>query len=230
MTPWTVALQAPLSMEFPRQESWSGLPFSSPGIKTASPALAVQFFTTKPHLGSPEVILQNSFSNKAVSGVWYLWNEWVKFECLWTRLQLLTNSSSSEFSSVQSLSPVQLFATPWTAETGFPVHHQLPKLIQTYVPPVGDVIQPSHPLSAPSPPALNLSQHQGLFKWVSNFASGGQSIGVSASASVLPMNIQDWFPLALRGWVSLQSKGLSRVFSSTTVQKHQFFDAQSKCH
>ena len=58
------------------------------------------------------------------------------------------------------------------------------------------------------------------------FASGGQSIGVSASASVLPMNIQDWFPLGLIGFISLQSKGLSRVFSNTTVQKHQFFSAQ----
>ena len=58
------------------------------------------------------------------------------------------------------------------------------------------------------------------------FALGAQSIGVSASASVLPMNIQDWFPLAWTGWISLQSKGLSRVFSNTTVQKHQFFCAQ----
>ena len=58
------------------------------------------------------------------------------------------------------------------------------------------------------------------------FVSGGQSIGVSASASILPMNIQDWFPLGWTGWISLQSKGLSRVFSNTTVQKHQFFGAQ----
>ena len=58
------------------------------------------------------------------------------------------------------------------------------------------------------------------------FTSGGQSIGVSASASVLPMNIQDWFPLGWTGWISLPFKGLSRVFSNTTVQKHQFFDAQ----
>ena len=58
------------------------------------------------------------------------------------------------------------------------------------------------------------------------FKSGGQSIGVSASASVLPMNIQGWFPLGLTGWISLQSRGLSRVFSNTTVQKHQFFRAQ----
>ena len=58
------------------------------------------------------------------------------------------------------------------------------------------------------------------------FTSGGQSIGVSASASVLPMNIQDWFPLGRTSWISLLSKGLSRVFSNTTVQKHQFFSAQ----
>ena len=65
----------------------------------------------------------------------------------------------------------------------------------------------------------------GSFQMSQFFASGGQSIGVSASASVLPMNIQDWFPLGWTGWTSLQSKGLSRVFSNTTVQKHQFFGA-----
>ena len=68
---------------------------------------------------------------------------------------------------------------------------------------------------------------QFLMPRISQFlASGGQSIGVSASTSVLPMNIQDWFPLGWTGWISLQSKGLSRVFSNTTVQKHQFFGPQ----
>ena len=66
----------------------------------------------------------------------------------------------------------------------------------------------------------------GSFPMSQFFASGDQSIGVSASASVLPMNIQDWFPLGWTGWISLQPKGLSRVFSDTTVQKHQFFSAQ----
>ena len=66
----------------------------------------------------------------------------------------------------------------------------------------------------------------GSFPMSQFFTSGGQSIGSSASASVFPMNIQDWFPLGWTGWISLQSKGLSRVFSSTTVQKHQFFGAQ----
>ena len=66
----------------------------------------------------------------------------------------------------------------------------------------------------------------GSFQMSQFFASGGQSIGVSASTSVLPMNTQDWSPLEWTGWISLQSKGLSRVFSDTTVQKHQFFSAQ----
>ena len=106
---------------------------------------------------------------------------------------------------------------------GLPVHHQL----QEFTHWVGDAIQPSHPLSSPSPPAPNPSQHQGQLTQMSQlFASGGQSIGVSASASVLPMNTQDWFPLGWTGWISLQYKGLSRVFSNTTVQKHQFFGTQ----
>ena len=66
----------------------------------------------------------------------------------------------------------------------------------------------------------------GSFQMSQFFAPGGQSIGVSASASVLPMNIQDWFPLGLTGWISLKSKGLSRVFCNTSVQKYQFFGAQ----
>ena len=81
---------------------------------------------------------------------------------------------------------------------------------------------------------LQSSPASGSFPMSQFFASGGQSIGVSASASVLSMNIQDWLPLGWTGWISLQSKGLSRVFSNTTVQKHQFFSAQlslwSNCH
>ena len=105
-----------------------------------------------------------------------------------------------------------------------PVHHQLPEFTQTHVHRVSDAIQPSHPLSSPSPPALNLSQQSGSFPMGWLFAWGGQSIGVSASASVLPMKV--WSPLGWTGWISLQSKGLSRVFSNTTVQKHQFFGTQ----
>ena len=104
---------------------------------------------------------------------------------------------------------------------GFPVHHQLPERDQTHVHWVGDTIQPFYPLSSLSP-AFNLSQHQGFNPTSQFFASAGQSIGASASASVFPMNIQDWFPLGLTGFISLLSKGLSRVFSNTTVQKHLF--------
>ena len=110
---------------------------------------------------------------------------------------------------------------------GLPVHHQLPESSQTHVRWVGDAIQPSHPLSAPSPPALSLSfPASGSFQMSQVFAPGGQSIGVSASASVLPVNTQDWSPLGWTSWVSLQSKRLSRVFSSTKVQKNQFFCTQ----
>ena len=79
------------------------------------------------------------------------------------------------------------------------------------------VLFSSCPQSFPASESFPMSQ---LFAW------GGQSIGISASASVLPMNTQDWSPLGWTGWISLQSKGLSRVFSNTTVQKHQFFSAQ----
>ena len=108
---------------------------------------------------------------------------------------------------------------------GLPVHHQLPELTQTHVHWVSDAIQPSHPRSSPSPSAFNLSQHQGLFKWVRSSHQVAEVL-VSASVSVLPMNIQDRSPLGWTGWLSLQSKELSRVFSNTTVQKHQFFGAQ----
>ena len=109
---------------------------------------------------------------------------------------------------------------------GLPLHHQLPESTQTHVHWIGDAIQPSHPLSSPSLPALNLSQHQGLFKWVSSLHQVTKSIGVSAPTSVLPLNSQEWSPLGWTGWISLQSKGPSRVFSNTIVQKHQFFGTQ----
>ena len=136
----------------------------------------------------------------------------------------IKKSSQNQFSSVTQSCPT--LCNPMNHSTsGLPVHHQLPESTQTHVHQVGDAIQTSHPLSSPSPSAFNLSQHQGLSQWV-NSASGGQTIGVSASTSVLPMNTQDWSPLGWTGWISLQSKGLSRVFSTTTVQKHQFFCTQ----
>ena len=118
---------------------------------------------------------------------------------------------------------------------GSPVLHYLLEFAQTHVHWVSDAIQPSYPLLLPSPLALNFPQHKCLLRWKSQlFTSGSQRIGASALVSVLPMNIQDWFPLGWSGWISLQSKGLSKVFSNTTVQKHQFFSAQpslwSNCH
>ena len=104
--------------------------------------------------------------------------------------------------------------------SGFPVHHQPPEPVQTHVHWVSDAIQPSHPLSSPSPPAFNLSQHQNLLKWVSF------SHHVAKVLEFQHHSFQWIFktdPLGWTAWISLQSKGHSRVFSNTTVQKHQFF-------
>ena len=102
-----------------------------------------------------------------------------------------------QFNSVAQLCPT-VYNSMNCSTPGPPVHHQLPEPTQTHVHWIGDAIQPSHPLSSPSPPALNLSQQQGLFQMSQLFASGSQSIGVLASTSVLPMNTQDWSPL---GWL-----------------------------
>ena len=105
-----------------------------------------------------------------------------------------------------------------------PVHHQLSELNSCWSnqwchPTISSSVIPfsSHLQSFPASGSLQISKF---------FTSGGQSIGISASASALPANFQDWFPLGWTGWISLQSKGLSRVFSNTTVQKHQFFGTQ----
>ena len=108
---------------------------------------------------------------------------------------------------------------------GLPVHHQLLEFTQTHVHWVSDAIQPSHPLLSPSPPGPNPSQHQS-FPMSQLFAWGGQSTGVSALAAFFPKKSQGWSPSEWTGCRSLQSKGLSRVFSNTTVQTHQFFATQ----
>ena len=129
----------------------------------------------------------------------------------------------SWFSSVQSCLTL---CDPMNRSTpGLPVHHQLLEFTQTHVHRVSDAIQPSHPLASPSPPAPSPSQHQS-FPMSQFFAWGGQSTGVSALASFLPKKSQGWSPSEWTGWIRLQSKGLSRVFSNTIVQKHQFFGAQ----
>ena len=130
-----------------------------------------------------------------------------------------------QFSSVQALSRVGLWDPMNSNTPGLSVHHQLPEGTQTHVHRIGDAIQPSHsviPFSS-CPQSLQAS---GSFPMSQLFAWGGQSIGVSASASVLSMIIEDWSPLGWTGWISLQSKWLSRVFSKTTVQKHQIFGVQ----
>ena len=138
------------------------------------------------------------------------------------------------FSSVQLLSRIQLFVTPWTAarQASLSITTYL-RLLKLYL-----LSQLCHPTISSSVTCISSCPQSfpasGSFQMSQFFTSGGQSIGVSSSASVLPMNIQDWFPLGLTGWISLQSKGLSRVFSTTSVQKYQFFSAQlssqSNCH
>ena len=100
---------------------------------------------------------------------------------------------------------------------GFPAHHQLPELAQTQVHRVGDAIQPSHPLSSSSPPAFNLAQHQGLNQWVSSSHQVGKNWSFSFSIRWARISAsKDWFPLGWIGWISFQSKGLSK--SSPTPQ------------
>ena len=133
---------------------------------------------------------------------------------------------SVQFSSVQSLSRVWLYATPWiiARQASLSITNSRSSLKLTSI----ESVMPSshlilcHPLLLLPliPPSIRVFSMSQVFTW------SGQNIGVSALASVLPMNTQDWFPLEWTGWISLQSKGLSRVFSNTTVQKHQFFSVQ----
>ena len=128
-------------------------------------------------------------------------------------------------SSFQLLSHVWLFATLWTAECQASLSitnsRSLPKLMSI------ELVMPSNHLIFCHPLLILPSIFPSIRFFPINqlFASGGQSIGVSASTSVLPMNSQDWSPLGWTGWISLQSKRLSRVFSNTKVKKHQFFGA-----
>ena len=114
-----------------------------------------------------------------------------------------------------------------------PVHHKLLEFTQTHTHWVGDAIQPSHPLSSPSPPAPNPSHHQGLSQWVNSSHEVAKVLKFQLQ-HVLPMNTQDLPSSGWIGWISLQPRGLSRVFSNTTVQKHQLFgtklSSQSNSH
>ena len=131
-----------------------------------------------------------------------------------------------QFSWVQLLSHVWLFVTPWSQHARPPCPSPIPRVYSIPCPSrwwchpaISSSVVPFSfcPQSLPASGSFPMSQ---LFAW------GGQSTGVSASASVFPMNTQDWSPLGWTSWISLQSKGLSRVFSNTILQKHQFFGAQ----
>ena len=145
-------------------------------------------------------------------------HEWATFNFFLNKY--MTGKRLFSYIIVQSLSCVQPFGTPWTValqgSLSFNISQSLLKFMSIefwcYI-----IISPSSLFT------INLSQHQHLFQWVT---SGGQSIGVSGLASVLPVNIQGWSPLELTGLISLPFKGLSRVFSSITIQKHQFFVPQ----
>ena len=201
VAPWTVAHKPPLSKEFYRKEYWSGQPFPSlgdlPELRTeprslASPALEGGFFTDVPP-GKPP--------NYHMTQQSHYWSYTLAYD------HIPSHSVTSN-----SLLPIDC------SMPGSSVHHQLPEFIETHVHWVGNAIQPSHPLLSPFPLTFNLSQHQGLFQWVSSLHQVAKVLDFSASASVIPMNIQGWFPLGWTGWISLQSKGLSRVFSNTTVE------------
>ena len=165
---------------------------------------------------------------KEEKGVWGSWSGDWGSEIL--KEEKRTNSFSSEFlqfSSVQFTRSlvVQLFVTPWIAawqvSLSITNSQSLPKLMSIELVMLSSNLVLCCPLLLlpPIPPSIRVFSSQ-LFAW------GGQSIGVSTLASGLPKNTQDWSPSEWTGWISLQSKGLSRVFSNTTVQKHQFFSAQ----
>ena len=138
----------------------------------------------------------------------------VQFRLFWTvsNLNCVVVSNSLWLNGQQHARPPCPSPTPRVYSNSCPSSRWCHPTISSSVDPFSSHLQ-SFPASGPFP----MSQF---------FTSGGQSIGASASASVLPMNIQDWSPLGWTGWISLQSKGLSRVFSNATVQKHQFFGAQ----
>ena len=134
----------------------------------------------------------------------------------------MNEEEGPQFGSVQLLSHVWCFASPWTAacqpSLSITNSQSLLKLMAI------KLVMPSTISSSVLPFSLHLQSFpaSGSFPVSQLFVSGGQSTGASASALFLPMNIQDWFPLGLTGWISLQSRGLSRVFSNDTVPKHQF--------
>ena len=208
-----------LFMGFSRQEYWSGLSFPSPVDHNVSDLSTM----TPPFWVAPRAWLSFIELDKAVVLVWLDWLVSCEYgfsvSALWCPLATLTVL-------LQLLSHVQVFATPWTAACQASLSITNSQSCSNACP----SRQWCHPTISssvvPFSSCLQSFTASGSFTMSQFFASGGQSIRASASASVLPVNIQDWFLLGWTGCISLQSKVLSRVFSSTTVQKHQFFGAQ----
>ena len=175
--------------------------------------------------------MENSMRGEASMEVWKVktWATWRQIHTHWKPYDSHYShfsKTSSIFSSVQSLSHVWLLVTPWTVahQASFSITKSQSLLKFMSI----ESEMPSNHLILCCPLLLlpSIFPVSWSFQMSQLFSSGGQSIGVSASISVLPMNTQDWSPLGWTGWISLQSKGLSRVFSNTTVQNHQFFGAQ----
>ena len=193
-------------MEFSRQEYWSGLPFPSPGdlpdpkVKPGYPALADGFFITEPP-GKPHSVLDQKI----------LISQFFVCYCFSQFSRSVMSSSLWPLESQHARPPCPS-PTPGVHSNSCPLSQWCHPTISSSVVPFSSRLQ-----SFPASGSFLMSQF---------FTSGGQSTGISASASDLPMNTQDWSPLGWTGWISLQSKGLSRVFSNTRVQKHQFFSTQ----
>ena len=193
VTLWTVSCQAPQSVGFPRQEYWNGLPFPSPG-DLPDPGIKLESLT------SP-VLVGGFFTTSATWEAPVNYISSVQFSC-----SVMSNS----------LQPHGL------QHARLPCPSPTPKVCSNSC----QSSQWCHPTISSSvlfSSCLQSFPASGSFLMSQFFTSGGQSIGVSASTSVPLMNTQDWSPLGWTGWISLQSKGLSRVFFNTAVQKHQFF-------
>ena len=161
----------------------------------------------------------------------------------WEKNNMTPGQMDYQFSSDAQSCPT--VCNPMDCSTpGFPVHHQLLELTQTHVHQVGDAIQPSHPLSSPSPPAFNLSVNQGLFKWVSSSHQVAKVLEFQLQKSVLPMNSQDWSPLGWTGCIScsprdshessptpqfksINSSALSFLYSPTLTSIHDHWKNHS---
>ena len=184
-TPWTAAYQAPPSVGFSRQEYWSGLPFPfpgdlpNPGIKPGSPTLQADslpsespgtkrktniryYLYVESKIRYKWIYLQNRNRPLNKTSLWLPKGKEQGEEKIWSL------GLTDTHCSVQSLSHVWLCDPMNCSTSGLPVHHKLLEFTQTHVHQVSDAIQPSHPLSSPSPPASNPSRHQSLFQWVNS--------------------------------------------------------------